>query len=169
MSVPACLFPPWSKDVKFTLWKRSEKGLKGDGGGGDGKVFRKGGKVNRRGSAGDIWAVARNYSLVNCRWAEVGPQSAHRHSRAQWLDYPGMRMRNTNMGSDCTKWSLLPVQRTKQFTLGIDYLPHRVWPSSKQIYAKPALCNTYRPSNLCFKKSNSAFCIISVTCNWIIN
>lgn len=72
IGLQACVGPglpisSMQQGCKFTVGKHSEKGLKGDGGGGDGKVFWKGGKVNRRGCAFDMWAASSNYGLVNHR------------------------------------------------------------------------------------------------------
>lgn len=47
--------------------------------------------------------------------------------------------------------------------------PSQVLSSWRQNPQDIRFWNTHRPSNLCFKKSNNAFCIISVTCNWASN
>lgn len=47
--------------------------------------------------------------------------------------------------------------------------PTLVLSSSRRNPQNPGFWNTHRPSNLCFKKSNNAFCIMSVTCNWASN
>lgn len=72
LELQACVGPslPISslqQGYKFTVGKHCEKGLKGDGGGGNSKVFWKGGKVNRRGCVFDIWAASSKYGFVNRR------------------------------------------------------------------------------------------------------
>lgn len=55
------------------------------------------------------------------------------------------------------------------FLLGSHICPTQVLSPSRQNPQYSGFWNTHRPSNLCFKKSNNAFCIISVTCNWASN
>lgn len=76
------------------------------------------------------------------------------------------------MESDWTGLNLSPVNpQTSEgsFLLGSHVGPTQVLSSSRQNPQYPGYGNTHRPSNLCFKKSNNAFCIISVTCNWASN
>lgn len=67
------------------------------------------------------------------------------------------------------KLSPLFLQRFKVSSMAPPCLPLQDLPSSSQKSRKHQCADTYRPSNLCFKKSNNAFCIISVTCNEAIN